>query len=94
MAAILDRPRTEWEVTVWCMNIDKELQELKAGTIIRIYQPIKEDQVEAAEVQTKSILPGACQDHVTRFPSHVHTLLEQTRQICETDDQFANWPTC
>ena len=59
------------------------------STIIGIYQPIEEDQVEAAEAQAKSILPEACQDHVTRCPSHVRLLLEQTRQICETDNQFA-----
>ena len=40
-------------------------------------------------MQAKSILPGACQDHVTRCPAHVRPLLEQTRQNCETDDQFA-----
>ena len=40
-------------------------------------------------MQAKSILPGACQEHVTRCPAHVRPLLEQTRQICETADQFA-----
>ena len=48
-----------------------------------------EDQIEAAEVQAKSVLPGACSEHVTQCPPHVRPLLEQTRQICETDDQFA-----
>ena len=89
VAATLDRPRVKREVTVRCMNLGTEPRELKAGTIIGIYQPIEEDQVEDTDVQAKSILPGACQDHVTRCPAHVRPLLEQTRQICETDDQFA-----
>ena len=62
---------------------------LAAGTIIGIYQYIEENQIEAAEVQAKSVLPGACQDYVTRCPPHVLPLLEQTRQIYKTDDQFA-----
>ena len=71
------------------MNLGTEPRELKAGTIIGIYQPIDEDQIEDAEVQAKSILPGACQEHVTRCPAHIRPLLEQTRQVCETADQFA-----
>ena len=35
------------------------------------------------------MLPDACPDHVTQCPFHVRPLLEQTRQVCETDDQFA-----
>ena len=72
-----------------CINLGTEPRELKAGTITGVYQPIEEDQIEAAEVQTNSVLPGACQDHVTRCPPHVRPLLEQTHQICKTDDQFA-----
>ena len=41
------------------MNLDTEQRELKASTIIKIYQPVEEDQVEAVEVQAKRILPGA-----------------------------------
>ena len=89
MAATLDRPRAKREVTVRCMNLGTEPRELKAGIIIGVYQPVDEDQIEAAEVQAKSVLPGACSEHVTRCPPHVRPLLEQTRQICETDDQFA-----
>ena len=68
VAATLDRPRMKREVTVRCKNLGTEPRELKAGTIIGIYQPIEEDQVEDTEVQAKSILPGACQDHVFRCP--------------------------
>ena len=68
---------------------DVEPCELKAGTVIGIYQPVEEDQIEASDVQAKSVLPGACHDHVTKCPPHVRPLLEQARQICETDDQFA-----
>ena len=35
------------------------------------------------------MLPGACPDHVTKCPPHVRPLLEQARQICDTDDQVA-----
>ena len=58
-AATLDRPRLKREVTVRCMNLSTEPRELEAGTIIGIYQPIEEDQVEDTEVQAKSILPGS-----------------------------------
>ena len=71
VAATLDRPQLKREVTVQCMNLGTEPLELKAGTIIGISQPIEEDQVEDTEVQAKSILPGACQDHMTRCPAHV-----------------------
>ena len=30
-----------------------------------------------------------CTDHVTKCPLYVRPLLEKTRQICETNDQFA-----
>ena len=57
--------------------------------MIGIYQPVEEDQIEASDVRAKSVLPGACPDHVTKCPPHVRQLLEQTRHICETDNQFA-----
>ena len=59
---------------VRCMNLGTEPRELKAGTIIGVYQPIEEDQIEATEVQAKSVLPGACPEHVTRFPCLCLTL--------------------
>ena len=34
------------------------------------------------------MLLGACPDHVTKCAAHVRPLLKQTRQVCETDDQF------
>ena len=76
-------------MTVRCMNLGREPRELKAGTVIRIYQPVEEDQIEASEVRAQSVLPGACSDHVTKCLPHVRPLLKQARQICETDNQFA-----
>ena len=76
-------------MTVRCMNLGMEPRELKAGTVIRIYQPVEEDQIEASEVRAQSVLPGACSDHVTKCLPHVRPLLKQARQICETDNQFA-----
>ena len=55
VAATLDRPRTRREVTVRCMNLGKEPRELKAGTVIRIYQPVEYDHIETADVQAKSV---------------------------------------
>ena len=69
MAATLDKPRTKYEVTVHCIILSTELRKLKAGTAIEVYQPIEEDQIKAAEVQAKSVLPGACQVQVTQCPS-------------------------
>ena len=49
VAAMLDRPRTRREVTVRCMNLGMEPRELKADTVIGIYQPV-EDQIETSDV--------------------------------------------
>ena len=61
---------------------------MKAGTVIGIYNPVEEDQMKAVEIQAKSVLPRACQDLMSRYPPLVQPLLERTRQICETEDQF------
>ena len=90
VAAILDRPQPKREMTVRCMNQSMKPQELKAGTVIGIYQPVEEDQIEMTHVRAKSVLPGACPDHVTKCPAHARPLLEQTRQVCKTNDQFAS----
>ena len=50
---------------------------------------VKDDQIKVADIKTKSVLPGVCQKHVVRCPEHVCLLLEQTWQICETNEQFA-----
>ena len=46
VAATLDRPRPKREVTVRCMNLGMEPWELKAGTVIGIYQPVEEDRLK------------------------------------------------
>ena len=56
VAARLDRPRTRREVTVRCMNLGMEPRELKAGTVIGIYQPVEEDQID---FRATSVLPRA-----------------------------------
>ena len=53
VAATLDRPRDMREVTVRCMNLGMKPCELKAGTVIGIYQPVEEDQIEMADVQPR-----------------------------------------
>ena len=71
VAATLDRPGAKREVTVRCMNLGMEPRELKAGTVIGIYQPVEEDQIEASDVRAQNVLPGACTDHATKCPPHV-----------------------
>ena len=56
--------------------------ELKAETIISIYQPIKEDEIKETSFWAPSVLPGACPEHV-----YVRALLEQERSVCETEEQ-------
>ena len=97
VAATLDRPRTRREVTVRCMNLGIELRELKAATVIGIYQPVEEDLIEASEMSGPSVYCQStvlhCTDHVTKCLLHVRPLLEQTRQICNTTS-LLNWPAC
>lgn len=54
-----------------------------------IYQPLDEDQVEEAGIQTQNVLPKACSEHVAKCPAHVRPLLEQTKPVCESEDQFS-----
>ena len=69
-------------MTVSYMNLGTKPSELKAGTVIRVYQLVEEVQIETAEVQANSVQPAACQDHMTRCPPHFQPFLEQTRRIC------------
>ena len=72
------------------MNLGTGPRELKADTTIGVYQPIEEDQIEAAEVEAKSMLPGACQEHMTRCPSCPTvaeadiTNMQNGRPVCQT----------
>ena len=50
VAVTLDTPRIRRDVTVRCMNPGTEPQELKAGTVIGIYHPVKDDQIEKVDV--------------------------------------------
>ena len=72
-----------------CINLGMKPRELTADTVIGIYHPVEKDQIEATYAQAKSVLPEACHDHVTKCPPYRRPLLEQTRQIWETNDQFA-----
>ena len=42
------------------MNLGIELRELKAATVIGIYQPVEEDLIEASDVRAKCVLPVYC----------------------------------
>ena len=87
VAATLNRPRARRAVTVRCMNLDMKPLELKAGTVIGIYQPVEEGQIKALDVRAKSVLPGACHNHVTKCSPHVRLLLKRTTSLL-------NWPSC
>ena len=48
VAATIDRVRVRY------MNLGREPRELKAGTVIGSYQPVKEDQMETTGVTANS----------------------------------------
>ena len=66
-----------------------KFRELNASTVIGIYQPVEEDQIEVSNVQAESVLPEVCHDHVTKCLPHIRPLPKHMRQICKTDDQIA-----
>ena len=76
--ATLDTPRAKQEVTVRCMNLGMEPRKLEARTVIGVYQPVEDDQIERADVGVKSVLPGNYQKHVARCLEHVRPLMRQT----------------
>ena len=47
VAATLGKPTTDGTVLVRCLNLTREPQQLRAGSIIRVCQPIEEEQVES-----------------------------------------------
>ena len=77
LSATLGTPRVKQEVTVRCTNLGTESLELKAGTVIGIYQPVEDDEIERVDVRAKSV-PGICQKHVARCPENFRPLLKQT----------------
>ena len=61
MAATSGWLRAKQKVVVRCMNLSAEPQEMKAGTIISIYPPIEENQIEekcAGSELAAGSLPG------------------------------------
>ena len=82
VAATLNRPRSNREVAVRCINLSPGPQELKVQIVIGIYQPVKED-------QAKSVLPRVCPEPVARCPGHVHLHLIQARRVCKLESQCA-----
>ena len=87
VAATLGKPSSDGKVLVRCLNLSSEPQELKSGSIIGLYQPIEDDQVEEHSVCARSVLDG---EGLTTAdcPEHVLPLLNQTREICESADQY------
>ena len=88
VAATLGKPTKDGTVLVRCLNLTREPQQLRAGSVIGVYQPVEEDQVEGPPVQARSVLDGDRQTTTADCPAHVLSLLEQTRGVCETEAQY------
>ena len=94
VAATLDRLRTRREVTVRCMNLRMEPRELKAGTVIKIYQPVEKNQIKASNVRAQSVLPGTCPDHVTNVPLMSDLCWNKLARYARRTTSLQNWPAC
>ena len=79
VAATLGRPSSDGSVLVRCWNLSSEPQELRSGSVIGLYQPVEEEQVEEAPIQACSVLDRDNQSAATDCPEHVLPLLHQTR---------------
>ena len=88
VAATLGKPSPDGKVLVRCLNLSSEPQELKSGSVIGLYQPIEEDQIEEAPIRARSILDRTSQATVADCPEHVLPLLNQTREVCDTVEQY------
>ena len=88
IAATLGRPSPDGRVLVRCLNLSSEPQELKSGSIIGLYQPVDDDQVEEHSVHARSVLDREGPATTADCPEHVLPLLSQTRAVCETPEQY------
>ena len=89
VAATLGRPSTDGQVVVRCLNLTGEPQQLKSGQIIEIYQPVEDDQVEEPPIHARSVLDNNSEPTTASCPEHVTSLLEQTRAVCQTTEQYS-----
>ena len=88
VAATLGKPAPDGTVLVRCLNLSSEPQELKSGAIIGLYQPVDDDQVEEPCVSARSVLDADSVAATVDCPEHVLPLLHQTREVCETTEQY------
>ena len=88
VAATLGKPTADGKVIVRCLNLTSEPQQLRSGLVIGLYQPVEEDQVEESSVHARSVLDDAPSTLRADCPEHVRPLLEQTKEVCETTDQY------
>ena len=70
------------------MSLSAELKDLKAGTIISFYKPVEENQIKKTSVWAQSLLPRARPEHFSQCLACVRVLLEQTRPVCKTKEQY------
>ena len=71
VVATLNTPKAKQKVT---LRHGTDSRELEAETVIKIYQPVEDYQIRA-NIRVKSVLPGVCQENVSRHPEHVTGLL-------------------
>ena len=88
VAATLGRPGPQRRVIVRCLNVTQQPQELRAGTVIGLYQPIGPDQVVESntEVQCRVMAPPTAE---TSCPEHVRALYEQGKEICANESEIS-----
>ena len=87
VAATLCVPDNRRRLLVRCINVTEEPHEVRAGTIIGLYQPVGEDQIVEQEPKI-----GCCRrfqgDKVpTTCPEHMKGLLDQALRTCQNDHQ-------
>lgn len=60
VVVILSTLKVKQKVTVRCINLGTEPCEHKAGTAIKIHRPVKDIQIDVANIRAKSLQPGVC----------------------------------
>ena len=88
VAATLGKPTSDGRVLVRCLNLTSEPQQLKSGMVIGVYQPVEDEQIEDPPIQARSVLDDNQLTSHPDCPEHVLPLLEQTKGVCETDEQY------
>ena len=89
VAATLCVPDSRRRLLVCCLNVTKEPQELRSGTIIGLYQPIGTDQIveEGHKIGCCRRFQGG--QAPTTCPEHMKDLLIRAQRTCTSHHQAA-----